>query len=116
MTDRGWDIDSGKLVALAGELEQRVAGREDVVAIGIGTDLVEAFYIGTRHAYLRLAACLLRTAAFSGEQQSIAGIACIWTEFTYDATASSPMISVRGEFTVESALDRELLERYLRRR
>jgi hypothetical protein len=108
-------VDPSVLLALADELESRVAGVADRVSIAIETDLDEAFCIGTRSGYVRLAAALLRAAASRSAPQATAGVSCQWSTFTHEVADRLAQVVVGAECIVETDEQRAQLGAHFRR-
>lgn len=108
-------LDPAVLLALAEELESRLAGVGDRVSIAVETDLDEAFCIGTRSGYVRLAAALLRAAASTSGLQVTAGVSCQWSTFTHEVADQLGQVVVGAECIVDCDEQRAQLGAHFRR-
>jgi hypothetical protein len=116
VSDSSRQLNTSSLLSIAKDLEIRTETCPDIVIVGVETGLDEAFYIGTRYAYVRLAATLLRIAATEGDDESIDGVNCLWSPVSQVDQTVADNVSIRGGFVVDTDLDRKRLEGYFQRR
>lgn len=113
MTNRP-QIDSVSLLKAVENLKAQAEVNSDRVAIGVETDLDEAFLIGTPQALIRLAVALLQAAASGNRSREVAGVNCHWSEHTHDVMDHMAQVVVGAECIVQTDAERELLVQHFR--
>lgn len=108
------EFNTETLLKAVEDLESQLKGNADRIAIGVETDLDEAFFIGTPQAFVRMAVALLRAATNKSYSQEVANVKCEWSEFTYDAIDPLAQVAVGAECTVRTDEERQLLVQFFR--